>query len=82
MVKLDINHQAIKYHINGHNKCPRCKLGVIISDIRSKVCLCCGLREDIEAEIDVLLNEAIIAWLVRNIPHEAPPEFHKPKGYI
>lgn len=65
----------VQYSINGDNKCPRCGIGVIIPDWRSKVCLCCGLRSEDVVTLTDMVKDATIFWLVRNKPNEVAPEF-------
>ena len=67
-----------RYQLNGHNKCPRCGIGIIIRDWRRKVCLCCGLAFDDLTTREDMVNDAIILWAVRNKPHDPAPDFtHK-----
>lgn len=58
------------YEINGQNNCPRCSTGVIIRDFDDKVCLNCGLREINEVDFITYLEEAVIQWLISNLPRQ------------
>ena len=66
-----------RYKLNGHNKCPRCGIGIIIPDWRRRVCLCCGLStDDVTTRAD-MIKDALVLWLVRNNTHEPAPDFSR-----
>jgi len=58
------------FELNGHKKCPKCKTGLIISDLRDKLCLNCGLREIITVDIITWYEDETIQWLIRNRSRE------------
>jgi hypothetical protein len=69
--------KTIEHRLNGHNKCPRCGIGVIIPDWRRRVCLCCGLSTDDVTTREDMAKDALIFWLVRNKRYEAAPDLSR-----
>lgn len=56
--------------LTNSNKCPRCGIGVLVRDISANVCLCCGLREEVESRP---FQWRLLFWLIRNRKWEKPP---------